>query len=483
MIPLLCSVVYLYNTGQGPLSHRTECPCLDVYPDLRFGKQSGGVFMTYRGARDLYQGKLVYKTLAFSLRELSPKWVFTYPPCYKFYHAQSYRMPEENSNSYRVELKSFQDWNGDCPSQTLIFHHNCSSWWIRVKTDWSLPKSMLEHRYLQRKSTFRTFVEAIDFAQLPLLENTMTSIELRLTGNSGTPIAIRNKSHAETNYFIKIAPELLCTIVEDSKRVIYPPLAGALDLPLLEACELQKSELIAHAVSTVYVKQQKFAFKTIDRQIYEPQDTEHILDEIQALAKFRGQPNIAQLVGLVASENPYKTHPSTEMPRVITGFLLKYYPRGSLDRIIEENKMQDDSLAIKWATQIGLALKILHDSGRTHLDIKPSNVVVDAEQNAVLIDISGTGGYTWEWLSPEMQLLFLEDDDILPSTATFEARIATDCWAYGRLLTALASKTGICVGGEILRGISVSLTDEVPESRISLEKAIIQLEGINRQLA
>lgn len=175
------------------MSHRTECPCLDVYPDLRFGKQSGGVFMTYRGARDLYQGKLVYKTLAFSLRELSPKWVFTYPPCYKFYHAQSYRMPEENSNSYRVELKSFQDWNGDCPSQTLIFHHNCSSLWIRVKTDWSLPKSMLEHRYLQRKSTFRTFVEAIDFAQLPLLENTMTSIELRLTGNSGTPIAIRNK--------------------------------------------------------------------------------------------------------------------------------------------------------------------------------------------------------------------------------------------------------------------------------------------------
>jgi hypothetical protein len=31
------------------------------------------------------------------------------------------------------------------------------------------------------------------------------------------------------------------------------------------------------------------------------------MNEIDALAQFRGQPNIAQLVGLVVSENPYKT--------------------------------------------------------------------------------------------------------------------------------------------------------------------------------
>lgn len=28
----------------------------------------------------------------------------------------------------------------------------------------------------------------------------------------------------------------------------------------------------------------------------------------------------------------------------------------------------------------------------------------DSNENAILIDVSGTGGYMWEWLSPEMQI-------------------------------------------------------------------------------
>ena len=177
--------------------------------------------------------------------------------------------------------------------------------------------------------------------------------------------------------------------------------------------------------------------QTIDRPICEPRDTNHILDEIDALAQLRGQPNIAQLVGLVVSENPYKTCPSTDMPALIIGFLLEYYPGGSLEQIIEEAEVQNGSLPLQWALQIGRALESLHKRGRSHLDVKPSNIVFDARKNAILIDISGTGGYMWEWLSPEMQMLIQQDCEIAPANASFEARIASDCWLmedYSRLL-------------------------------------------------
>lgn len=63
----------------------------------------------------------------------------------------------------RLDFKSFQDWNGDRPSQTLTFHNNDSSWWIKVTVDWSLPEQVLSLGYLKRRSVFREFLKAIDF--------------------------------------------------------------------------------------------------------------------------------------------------------------------------------------------------------------------------------------------------------------------------------------------------------------------------------
>ena len=143
--------------------------------------------------------------------------------------------------------------------------------------------------------------------------------------------------------------------------------------------------------------------------------------------------------------------------------------------------MRNDSLPIRWAIQIGTALESLHTSGRTHLDIKPSNIVLDANKNAILIDISGTGGYLWEWLSPEMQILIQQNIDITPANMPFGVRVATDCWAYGRLLSTIAEKCPPGGTGEKLRFIGEALNKAAPESRISLRDALAQLED-NRRL-
>lgn len=196
-------------------------------------------------------------------------------------------------------------------------------------------------------------------------------------------------------------------------------------LPTFEARCLHTVEVIAPTVSIVVFEQRLFAYKTIDRPIYEPEGTNHVLNEINVLAQLRGLPSIAQLVSLVVSENPYKTCPSTAMPTVITGFLLEYYSGGSLEQIFED-EFQFDTLPVQWALQIGTALNTLHKRGRTHLDIKPSNIVLDANKNAVLIDVSGTGGYVWEWRSTEMQVVIQQNSETSPANTPFEARVATD---------------------------------------------------------
>ncbi|KAJ5550390.1 hypothetical protein N7461_005088 [Penicillium sp. DV-2018c] len=363
-------------------------------------------------------------------------------------------MPEKTLPLRRLEFKSFQDWNGDRPSQTLIFHNNGLSWWIKVTVDWSLPEQVRDLGYFKRRFVFQEFLEAIDFSPLPLLDNTVTSITLSLTEQSQNSIMIRDGHQNPANFFIAVAHQMRCKIAEDPRRVTYPTLERERSLPIFEAHFLQTVEVVAPTVSTVMFKQQIFAYKTIDRPIYEPEDTKHVLNEIDVLAQLRGLPSIAQLVGLVVSENPYKTCPSTDMPA---------------------DESQFDALPIQWALQIGTALRTLHKRGRTHLDIKPSNIVLDATNNAVLIDVSGTGGYVWEWLSPEMQVLIQENNETSPANAPFEARIATDCWAYGRLLLALAEKSGTPGISRKLQFIADGLTKAAPQSRISLCDALAQL--------
>ncbi|KAJ6185216.1 hypothetical protein N7519_006517 [Penicillium mononematosum] len=333
-------------------------------------------------------------------------------------------MPGKDLLSYRLEFKSYRDWNGERPSQVLILHNNGSSWWIKFALYGSVPQAV-PLGYLQHRSIFQKFVEAIDFGQFQLLDDTVTNITLSLTEQSHNSITIRDGYQDLANSYIAVAHQMCYEIAEDPQRVVYPTLERERCLPTFEAHCLQNIEVIPPTVSTALFKQQKFVYKKIDRPIYEPGDTEHILNEIEVLTQLRGLPNIAQLVGLVVSENPYKTCPSTDMATVITGFLLEYYPGGSLEQILKDG-FQFDALPIQWALQIGTAIESLHKRGRTHLDIKPSNIVLDVNKDAVLIDVSGTGGFMWEWLSPEMQNI-LQNSEITPSNTPFEARVATDC--------------------------------------------------------
>lgn len=112
-------------------------------------------------------------------------------------------------------------------------------------------------------------------------------------------------------------------------------------------------------------------------------------------------PGIVQAAGLTVSENPYTTSTRCEQ-WIVSGILLEYYSGGSLQHILHNQSMKDFPWEL-WAVQIGTALYHFHKAKKTHMDLTPSNVVVDGDGNAILIDVSGIGGITHEWVAPEIR--------------------------------------------------------------------------------
>lgn len=47
----------------------------------------------------------------------------------------------------------------------------------------------------------------------------------------------------------------------------------------------------------------------------------------------------------------------------------------------------NQDLALKWITQVAVALHYLHSNHRIHRDVKPDNILIDSNDNAFLADL------------------------------------------------------------------------------------------------
>lgn len=83
----------------------------------------------------------------------------------------------------------------------------------------------------------------------------------------------------------------------------------------------------------------------------------------------------------------------------MSGIVLEYYSGGSLKSVLDEGRVKYYGWE-RWSVQIADALVTMHRARKAHLDLKPENIVLDDEDNAVLIDLGGVQ-FTFEWSYPD----------------------------------------------------------------------------------
>ncbi|RDH28170.1 protein kinase-like protein [Aspergillus welwitschiae] len=309
-------------------------------------------------------------------------------------------------------------------SQTLIYYIEGNKWWIKVTLRGPTANLPLNNTGEQpttkreRREFFQSFVRRIDYKWLPLLPYTVTEIILGDATAPGFERELKLNDASGTSQNPNTA--LKCKVREDPLSVAYPSCEEYPSFRQINHKELTGITEITPGVFWVSHHGKRYISKIVNRPLYRRHDTEVICKELENLKYFAGVPNIVQA---------------------------------------------------QWSIQIGIALNRFHEAKKTHMNLNPSNIVLDADGNAVLIDISGIGGVTPEWCAPEVL------GDILPRDFPFEQRQQNDVWAYGKLLSEIASQIRDDPYVETLRQVADGLMEGDHQKRMSISMAIAQLKS------
>ncbi|MBR6649489.1 MAG: protein kinase, partial [Bacteroidaceae bacterium] len=67
-------------------------------------------------------------------------------------------------------------------------------------------------------------------------------------------------------------------------------------------------------------------------------------------------------------------------------YVMEYHPNGSLGRLVDGHNGMSKERALHYIYQVADVLKYIHSKHIMHLDIKPDNILLDENDNAILID-------------------------------------------------------------------------------------------------
>lgn len=134
---------------------------------------------------------------------------------------------------------------------------------------------------------------------------------------------------------------------------------------------------------------------------FKPASADHgHLRELEILSQISRSGNMfdppfrtSRLLGLVIWDND-----ASNQELSLMGFLLEYIEGERLSWQMEKASLEERK---KWFDQIETTLSRLHDVGIVWGDVKPDNVMVDKEGNAVVVDFGG--GYSPDYVEPELE--------------------------------------------------------------------------------
>jgi serine/threonine protein kinase len=385
------------------------------------------------------------------------------------------RTIEFTSRTYKEEIRK-RGTEPEDRSLSFVSHLSHLKWHIKLTFRGTLQSAQTATfaRVTKRREDLENLCLCIDFEFIHLLNDTVTELIVTHQHDAATSKAqrlqLKTKPDTESEY-ASIADHLWLSIREDPFRVRFPVYnSGGLTKDVLDIEKKQELGTGVHKVC-VHGEEKSYVYKEVDRPLYEPRDSEVLEQELRNLERLRGTEGVVQLVAAVVSDNPYRTSNTmkNDTPAVLRGILLEYHPSGTLHDVLQtalqSPKPKKNFRWHRWAVQITSTLAHLHQVGITHMDLKPENIVLSEGLDTVLTDLSGIGGTTRKWLSPEMKIL----SD--PLSKDMESRRQNDVWALGKILSAMAEATCNEEEGQVLRQVSLNTTAEVP-LRGSLQDAI-----------
>lgn len=194
----------------------------------------------------------------------------------------------------------------------------------------------------------------------------------------------------------------------------------------LRCRRVKESEIDFHSHMSGFVyKVEVDGESLIKKEIPGPDTVDEFLYEINALSRLANSRNVIQFYGVVVDD--YEDH--------VKGLLISYADQGALIDVIFDN---DHNLGWarreRWARQIVDGLSEIHEAGFVQGDFTLSNIVIDYDDNAKIIDINRRGCPVG-WEPPEATPLIESNQRI-----SMYIGVKSDLYQLGMVLWALAEQ-------------------------------------------
>ncbi|KAI8961669.1 hypothetical protein F5Y11DRAFT_357520 [Daldinia sp. FL1419] len=215
-------------------------------------------------------------------------------------------------------------------------------------------------------------------------------------------------------------------VVEDVNEIINYPTVRMIQH--LKCRRIRERDLAFESHMSGFVYKVCVAGKTlIKKEIPGPDTVDEFLYEVNALNSLNFSRNVIEFYGVVVDDED----------EMVKGLLINYAEKGALIDLIydsqEDGNILPWSLREKWARQIVQGLSDVHEAGFVQGDLTLSNIVIDYQDNAKIIDINRRGCPVG-WEPPEATPLIDSNQRI-----SMYIGVKSDLYQLGMVLWALAT--------------------------------------------
>lgn len=215
-------------------------------------------------------------------------------------------------------------------------------------------------------------------------------------------------------------------VTEDVNEIIPYPSVSA--LAHLDCAKFKESSISfdSHISGFVY-KVKVDGTEYIKKEIPGPDAVEEFLYEINALESLKNSKSVIRFEGIIIDETS----------QLIKGLLISYAKQGALVDLIYDYKTTEKmpwKRRERWARQIVEGLSEIHEAGFVQGDFTLSNIVIDEDDDAKIIDINRRGCPVG-WEPPELARLIESGQRI-----SIYIGVKSDLFQLGMVLWALAEQ-------------------------------------------